>query len=52
MATNQTLYPMSPDCRWVDEGMVVRSHKQDDWNAIDPNLVIGDQNHIWLNAAG
>ena len=35
-----TLDPSSPDYRWTDEGMVLRSYQdKDDWNAIDPNLV-------------
>ncbi|MGA2326312.1 MAG: arabinan endo-1,5-alpha-L-arabinosidase [Bryobacteraceae bacterium] len=49
LASNQTLDPKSPSYRWVDEGLVVRSHQQDDWNAIDPNLVIQDNQHLWLN---
>ncbi len=49
LATNVTLDPSSPDYHWVDEGMVLRSHAaSDDWNAIDPNLVIEDPDHIWL----
>jgi arabinan endo-1,5-alpha-L-arabinosidase len=49
LATNRTLDPGSPDYHWVDEGMVVRSHQADDWNAIDPNLAIEDSRHLWLN---
>jgi len=49
LATNRTLDPNSPDYRWVDEGLVVRSHQsQDDWNAIDPQLVIQDERNVWL----
>jgi arabinan endo-1,5-alpha-L-arabinosidase len=49
LATNRTLDPNSPDYRWVDEGLVVRSHSgQDDWNAIDPQLVIQDEQNVWL----
>ena len=49
LATNTTLDPSSPRYQWVDQGMVVRSHKEDDWNAIDPNLVIEDDTHLWLD---
>jgi arabinan endo-1,5-alpha-L-arabinosidase len=49
LVTNQTLDPKSPNYRWVDQGMVVRSHAEDDFNAIDPNLVIENKNSVWLN---
>lgn len=40
LATNRTLDPTSPDFKWVDQGMVIKSHKRtDNWNAIDPNLI-------------
>lgn len=49
LATTPTLDAGSPDYRWTDEGMVVRSHQDsDDWNAIDPNLVIEDNDNVWL----
>ena len=49
LATTRTLDPASPDYKWVDEGMVLRSYQdQDDWNAIDPNLVIEDEKNVWL----
>jgi arabinan endo-1,5-alpha-L-arabinosidase len=33
----------------VDEGLVVRSRSgEDDFNAIDPNLVIEDEKNVWL----
>jgi len=50
LATNATLDQASADYRWVDEGMVLRSFAaSDDWNAIDPNLVIEDEKNIWLS---
>jgi arabinan endo-1,5-alpha-L-arabinosidase len=48
LATNRTLDPGSPDYRWVDEGKVVESTADDDWNAIDPNLVVDEDDRHWL----
>jgi arabinan endo-1,5-alpha-L-arabinosidase len=49
LATNRTLDPNRPDYQWVDEGLVVRSHAgRDDWNAIDPQLVIENSHRMWL----
>lgn len=49
LATNQTLDPNSPDYKWVDHGLVVRSYEsKDDWNAIDANLIIKDNRNVWL----
>jgi arabinan endo-1,5-alpha-L-arabinosidase len=50
LATNETLDPNIASYKWVDEGLVVRSRAgQDDFNAIDPNLVIEDEKNVWLN---
>lgn len=49
LATNRTLDPESPDYRWVDQGMVFRSHREDDFNAIDPNLAVDENGGHWLN---
>ena len=49
LATTRTLDPTSADHAWVDEGMVLRSYAdRDDWNAIDPNVVIEDARNVWL----
>ncbi|MCL6506487.1 MAG: arabinan endo-1,5-alpha-L-arabinosidase [Bryobacteraceae bacterium] len=49
LATNKTLDPKSADYEWRDEGMVLRSYEdKDDWNAIDPNLVMEDPDKFWL----
>ena len=50
LATNTTLDPGDPSYAWKDEGMVLRSYQEkDDWNAIDPNLVVEDEDHVWLS---
>ena len=49
LAVNDTLNPADPRYQWVDRGMVLRSRPGiDDFNAIDPNIVIQDKQHIWL----
>lgn len=49
LATNTTLDPESPDYKWVDEGIVLRSNVGDPWNAIDANLVFDADGNPWLN---
>jgi arabinan endo-1,5-alpha-L-arabinosidase len=48
LLTNQTLDPKSPDYKWVDEGLVVRSSYKLDWNAADADPVVEDANNVWL----
>jgi len=48
LATNQTLDPASEKYRWVDEGKVTGSNVGDDWNAIDPDVVLDEQDQPWL----
>jgi arabinan endo-1,5-alpha-L-arabinosidase len=48
LATNLTLDPKSPDYEWVDQGIVLRSNPGDQWNAIDPNLVLDEYGETWL----
>ena len=49
LVTNKTLNPDSPDFRWVDEGLVFRSREDDDFNAIDPNIVADSQGRLWMS---
>jgi hypothetical protein len=49
LATNKTLDPNSPNYKWEDQGMVLRSTAGvDDWNAIDANIVIEDEKNVWI----
>lgn len=49
LATNATLDPASPDFAWRDEGVVVESTAESDFNAIDPNQVVDRQGRHWLS---
>jgi arabinan endo-1,5-alpha-L-arabinosidase len=49
LVTNQTLDPNSDKYRWQDQGKIISSNPPDDWNAIDPNLVIDEEGQPWLS---
>ncbi len=50
LATNTTLDPSSPDYKWVDHGKIIQSvPNRDFWNAIDPNLIVDENNDGWLS---
>jgi arabinan endo-1,5-alpha-L-arabinosidase len=44
LATSTTGRPGS----WVNHGLVIESQQSDDFNAIDPNLVVDDRGRWWL----
>lgn len=48
LATNTTLNPTDPDYHWVDRGLVLGSHTGDDFNAIDPNILVDADQRVWL----
>lgn len=48
LASNATLDPADPDCNWTDEGIVIRSGKSDDFNAIDPAVTQDAEGNLWL----
>jgi arabinan endo-1,5-alpha-L-arabinosidase len=49
LATNDTLDPKSPSYHWKDEGLVQQSVATDDFNAIDPNIVLDEDGQPWLS---
>jgi arabinan endo-1,5-alpha-L-arabinosidase len=49
LATNVTLNPQRADYAWKDEGVVVESTQESDYNAIDPNVVLDKNQQPWLS---
>jgi arabinan endo-1,5-alpha-L-arabinosidase len=47
LATNTTLDPEDIDYRWVDRGLVTGSLPENDYNAIDPSVIVG-AGKAWL----
>jgi arabinan endo-1,5-alpha-L-arabinosidase len=48
LLTNKTLDPKDPQFHWVDRGLVLQSKVDDDFNAIDPNLILDKSGQAWL----
>jgi len=48
LATNKTLDRASPDYKWMDKGLVLESKAADNFNAIDPNLILDGKGGAWL----
>jgi arabinan endo-1,5-alpha-L-arabinosidase len=49
LATNESLDPTSSRYHWNDEGLVLTSAASDDFNAIDPNIVLDKKGRPWLS---
>jgi arabinan endo-1,5-alpha-L-arabinosidase len=48
LATNTTLDPEDAEYGWVDRGLVTSSTTDDDYNAIDPSVIVDDEGRAWL----
>lgn len=48
LASNPTLDPADPEYKWTDHGIVIRSGPKDDYNAIDPCVVRGPEDTLWM----
>jgi len=49
LATNKTLDPADKEYQWIDQGKVIESFPgKDDFNAIDPALVLDARKRPWL----
>lgn len=49
LVINRTLDATSINYRWEDQGRVISSNATDDWNAIDPNIVLDEAGQPWLS---
>jgi arabinan endo-1,5-alpha-L-arabinosidase len=49
LVTNTTLNPEHPDYNWKDQGYVIHSTAEDNYNAIDANLIVDEDGCPWLN---
>jgi arabinan endo-1,5-alpha-L-arabinosidase len=48
LATNTTLDPTDPAYQWVDQGQVLSSSSSDDFNAIDPTILVDTDGNVWM----
>ena len=48
LATNPTLDPADPNYRWTDCGIVIQTSPRDNFNAIDPSVMLDESGQLWL----
>ncbi|MCA9836702.1 MAG: arabinan endo-1,5-alpha-L-arabinosidase [Trueperaceae bacterium] len=48
LATNKTLDNKAEGFGWVDEGLVIESVSSNNYNCIDPNMIVDAQGQPWL----
>jgi arabinan endo-1,5-alpha-L-arabinosidase len=49
LATNPTLDPNDPQYKWTEQGLVVTSDANDDYNAIDPAVIVDQEGNLWMS---
>ena len=48
LVTNATLDPADPAYEWVDRGLVLESNPGDDFNALDPTILVDSDGSVWM----
>jgi arabinan endo-1,5-alpha-L-arabinosidase len=48
LVTNTTLDANAPGHQWIDRGIVIKSGKNDSYNAIDPSLLLDSDGRLWM----
>ncbi len=48
LVTNTTLDSTNPNYSWVDQGLILQSSSSDNFNAIDPNILVDAGGSVWL----
>ena len=49
LVINSTLDSTDPNYNWVDQGVILQSSVSDNFNAIDPNILIDADGRVWLS---
>lgn len=49
LASSPVLNPSDPAYRWTDHGIVLRSGTGDEYNAIDPSLLLARDGRLWMS---
>jgi len=49
VATNPTLDPSDPSYKWTEEGVVIQSRDSDNFNTIDPCLILDPEGKLWMS---
>ena len=49
LATNRTLDPSDPEYHWSDHGIVVQTTMRNNYNAIDPSVMIDTDQRMWMS---
>ena len=49
LAANPTLDPNDPQYKWTEQGLVVTSDANDDYNAIDPAVILDQEGKLWMS---
>jgi len=49
LVTSPTLDPADPAYAWTDQGLVIKSVKEDNFNCIDPCCVVDADGKLWLS---